>query len=109
MKLKHCFSEQNLNWGQNDGGAVDRRGVNHKRVHNIGELQVCLQMSGGGPAGRSGTRAEALGSFNPLPPLPCWAGHTRNLTQAGDIGPATGGCHNALGGTPRDVVINLSS
>lgn len=31
------------------------------------------------------------------------------LTQASDVGPAARGCHDALGGPARNVVVNLSS
>lgn len=36
-------------------------------------------------------------------------GGAGGLTQSGDVGLPTRGCYDALGGTTRNVVVNLSS
>jgi hypothetical protein len=42
-------------------------------------------------------------------PIPQWPVGTRTLAQTGDVGTATRGRHDALGGTPGNVVIDLSA
>lgn len=43
------------------------------------------------------------------PPSPSELCGSGTLTQAGDVGTATRGRHDALGGTAGDVVVNLSA
>lgn len=42
-------------------------------------------------------------------PIPTWPAGLGALAQAGDVGAATRGCHNALGGAAGNVVVNLST
>lgn len=41
--------------------------------------------------------------------IPMWPAGLRALTQAGDVGTATRGRHNALCGAAGNVVVNLST
>lgn len=50
--------------------------------------------------------SSGIPSPNPYPPVE-WARGT--LAQAGDVGTATRGRHDALGGATGDVVVNLST
>lgn len=42
-------------------------------------------------------------------PIPMWPASLGTLAQAGDVGTATRGRHNALGGAAGNVVVNLST